>query len=185
MLPLDIWEGLTVRQKTPFCVLSCNISSIFRHLEAAVFASCSLSPSACNANTLTEDLTVEAGDSFELDVSLDFRDGGPSGVQQKVTVLQLFKGAGTADQIYFCDLNPDTNPSRTCASDSGVTVNQDPVVWHNISLELATADSGEHTYTAQYNLIDPRNSGQLMITKVFMVTVNSVTSKCAISILIS
>ncbi len=135
---------------------------------------------------LTEDLTVEAGDSFELDVSLDFRNGGPSGVKQKVTVLQLFKGAGTADQIYFCDLNPDTNPSRTCVSGGGgVTVTQNPVMWYNISLELAMADSGEHTYTAQYNLIDPRNSGQLMITKVFTVTVDSVTSKCAISILIS
>ncbi len=113
-------------------------------------------------------------------MSLDFVNGGPSGVLQKVTGLQLFifKGTTTGDHIYFCNLNPVANPSRTCASDSDVTVIQDPVLWYNISLELAMADSGEHTYRAVYNVTDPRNSGQLMITKVFMVTVNSVTSKC-------
>lgn len=156
------------------CLDYCVRMVISLHSGQAAYDSCSMTECA-------DDLgEVQVSDTLELDVRLHFINGGNSGCTQEVTLLRLID-VSTEVPVYVCDFDEVTD--ETCPPQTGrqelpdVRVTQGPDVY-DIQLELEAGESGVYNYKAEYSLIDPRNGGTMMITKLFTFTVTGNINVC-------
>ena len=113
-----------------------------------------------------EDLEVTEGNDISFDVRVAFVNGGSSGQDQLVQLLQLYKGD---ELLAICN-----NNANGCDNmDNRIQVVQMGSDIYNLKLTLPgamTMDAG--TYTARIEVILPTTGGQDYILKIFQVTVN-------------
>ena len=147
----------------PIYVLTLNVPYPFIAAEA-VYVSCN----NARDSDCTEAMTITAGETVHLDMSIMFVDGGPTNQLQTVNGFQLFNSTNAKSPIYRCEIIEDG-----CTNMGDVDIVQDNNDKYNITLGVRMNVAGRYTYKVEYLLINPRTSRDMFLIKTFTVTVNS------------